>query len=459
MSNRVKRVLAGLMASAVLISLAAGCSGSTDASSAQPDSAPASGDTAAESSSDAETPAASGEVTNLEFWHIQTTEPMPTIIQGSIDRYMEANPQYNVEVVITANDAFKQKLTVAMGSGQTPDIYHSWSGGPMIEYIKSGHMQDITEQMNRDGFKDKFLEAAISQATYDGKIWGVPVENVAIATIWYNKEMFAQYGLEVPTTIEELETVCDTLIANGKTPFSLANKTQWTGSMYFMNLATRYGGLEPFQKAVSGEGSFEDESFVYAGEKIQEWVGKGYFNAGFNGADEDSGQSRQLLYTEEAAMSIMGSWFAYQVKGENAEFYEKVGVFNFPAMTSSSADPNIVIGTVGDNFYHVSGTCQDVDGAFGAIAYLLDDQAVADRIGAGKIPPLKDITLEDPLLQEVMNLVNKAPEVQLWYDQYLPPEVSDVHKTTSQEIFGNTMTPQEANQKMQEAMAAYNAKQ
>lgn len=452
-----KRAIALLCASIMAMSLAAGCTGGAD-SSATPADSTASGETPADSQAGSETAAPTGDATNLELWHIQTTDPMPGIIQGSIDRYMEANPQYNVNVVVTANDAYKQKLTVAMGSGQTPDIYPSWTGGPMIEYIKSGHMADITEQMGRDGFQDKFLDAAIAQATYEDKIYGVPVENVAIATIWYNKDMFAEYGLEIPTTVSELEAICDKLLENGKTPFSLANKTQWTGSMYYMNLATRFGGLEPFQKAVSGEGTFEDESFVYAGEKVQEWVDKGYFNAGFNGADEDSGQSRQLLYTEEAAMTIMGSWFAYTVKGENPEFYEKVGTFNFPAVDDSAADPNIVIGTVGDNFYHVSGSCQDVDGAFGAIASLLDETAVSERLAASKILPMKDITLDDPLLQQVMDLVNKAPEVQLWYDQYLPPEVSDVHKTTSQEIFGQTMTPQEANTKMQEAMQAYNAK-
>lgn len=31
--------------------------------------------------------------------------------------------------------------------------------------------------------------------------------------------------------------------------------------MYFMYLATRYGGLAPFEDAVSGDGSFENEAF------------------------------------------------------------------------------------------------------------------------------------------------------------------------------------------------------
>jgi len=34
--------------------------------------------------------------------------------------------------------------------------------------------------------------------------------------------------------------------------------------------------------------------------------------------------------------------------------------------------------------------------------------------------------------------------VQLWYDQYLPPSVAEVHKDTSQALFALSMTPEEA---------------
>lgn len=403
--------------------------------------------------------ASSDEKTELTLWHIQTREPMPGIYERAMERFMEDNPQYNVTIDVIANDAYKQKLVVAMSSDSTPDIYPHWSGGPMIEYVKSGHAADLTEYMNRDNYKDRFLDAAIAQATYDGKIYAVPVENVSIAGFFYNKEIFQQYNLSEPKTLKELEDIAETLKSNGIVPFSLANKTQWTGSMYYMYFVTRFAGIEPFNDAVSGEGSFESEPFVFAGQKIQEWVDAGYFNEGFNGLDEDSGQSRELLYSGQAAMHLMGSWFVQTVKGENPDFYEKVGFFPFPQIEGSSADPNIVVGTVGDNFFSVSGSCEDVEGAFTAITYLLDETSVKERKEAGKIVPFKDFTTDDPILKVVLDSVKEAPAVQLWYDQYLPPEVADVHKTTSQEIFGKTMTPEEANAKMQEAIEAYRSKQ
>lgn len=395
------------------------------------------------------------EDTTLEFWHIQNTEPMPTTIQGSVDRFMEANPDVSVNVTVMANDAFKDKIAIAIAGNQTPNIFPSWSGGPMYEYADSGVIQDITEFMEKDGHKDKFLDASIEQLTYQDKIWGYPVENVAIANFFYNKEIFEEYGLEVPTTIAELEEIADTLLENDIIPFSLANKTQWTGSMYFISFATRKGGVKPFQDAVIGEGSFENENFIYAGDKIQEWVDKGYFNEGFNGLDEDSGQSRMLLYNGDAAMTLIGSWFLYTVKSENPEFYDKLGCFQFPALEDGDGDPNTAIGTIGDNFYHVSAETEDVEAAFNMLTYLLDEQSVEERLESSKIPPLKDIELTLELNQSIFEQVLAAPDVQLWYDQSLPPAVADVHKKTSQEIFGGTLTSEEAAKLLQEAMAEY----
>ena len=228
--------------------------------------------------------------------------------------------------------------------------------------------------------------------------------------------------------------------------------------MYYQYFATRKGGLEPFQNAAAGTGIFEDEAFVYAGEKIQEWVEKGYFNEVFNGMDDDSGQARQLFYTGQAAMDLMGSWFPGTVLGENPDFIDHVGFFPFPTLEDSEVDQTLCVGTVGDNLYSISENCEDKEGAFKLLQSLLDEEAQVERKSFGKIVPLKNFEAEDELTQEILDTVNAAAGIQLWYDQYLPSEVAEVHKSTSQEIFGNLITPEEANKEMQQAMQDYLAK-
>ena len=435
MNKNLKKIALVLMFVAMASTLLAGCGGSGDSS---------------QSSS------ASGK-TKLTLWHIQTSTAADAI-KASVKRFMEANPEYEVEVVDQVNDSYKQKLAMAMSANQTPDVFIQWGGSGLIDYVNSNKIADLTDLMNKDNYKDKFIDAGINQCSYNGKIYAVPVENVSVAGFFYNKDVFAKYGVEEPKTISELEAACDKLKENGVAPFALANATKWTGSMYYMYLATRFGGLDAFANAASGEGSFENPAFEFAGNKIQDWVKKGYFMDGFNGMDDDSGQARRALYKGDAAMDLMGSWFTGTVLGENPDFMSKLGFFPFPALDSSKEDQSLCAGTVGDNLYSISETCKDKEGAFKLIQSLLDDQALQERKKLGKIIPLKDFKPDDELTQKILDTVNKASGVQLWYDQYLLAEVAEVHKSTCQEIFGLTKTPQDADKELQAAMDAYKAK-
>lgn len=414
---------------------------------------------ASQASDSTPTPSDSGSGTKeIIFWNIGVESPDKEYYQYSVDQFnANTDSGYHVTAVSTQNDTYKEKLVIAMSSGECPDVYTSWSGGPMNEYIEAGFAQPIDDLVNASPIKDKIMDAAWAQASYNGKIYTVPILNLSIAGVFYNTEMFDTYGLSVPNTVSELEEVCDTLVENGITPFALANASKWTGSMYFMSLATRYGGLEPFNAAADGSGTFEHESYVYAGEKIQEWVGKGYFPDGVNSLSEDDGQAKQLMYQETAAMLLCGSWYTGTFQADSPEFYEKIGWFSFPSVEGSNADASIQIGTIGDQFLQFSCTGEKLEAAFEFATYYSNDDSIELLANNGKIPAVKaaaDMDF-DPVTQQILNACLNASSVQLWYDQYLPPAVAEVHKDTSQEIFGLTMTPAEANAALQEAMQKY----
>lgn len=270
--------------------------------------------------------------------------------------------------------------------------------------------------------------------------------------------MFEQVGItEEPTTISELEAACDKLVEAGITPFALANQSKWTGSQYFMGLATRYGGLEPFDNAYAGTGSFEDECFVYAGEKIIEWVEKGYFPEGVNSLSFDDGQDKQLMYQETAAMTLQGTWQTSTFKADSEEFYAKIGWFPFPAVDGSDADTSIQIGTVGDCFATFNCTGDKLKAAVELISCFYTDENVQYSVDAGYLPPVANVgdLVTDEISKENLDAAMNASSIQLWYDQYLPPAVSEVHQSTCQELFGLTITPEEANTELQEAMQTY----
>ncbi len=442
MKKRMVRIAALMMAAAMTVSLAA-CGGK-GASSGGDDSG-------------SDSKSADGDKV-ITYWNIGTEGADKEALEYAVNEF-NANTKsgYTVENVPTQNDNYKEKLVVAMSSGECPDMYTSWSGGPMNEYIESGYAQPLDDLYEEYGLKDKYMDAALAQATYNGKLYAVPTYNVSLAGVFYNKEMFEKYKLEVPKTVSELEKVCDTFKENGITPFALANGPKWTGSMYFQCLAARKGGLEPFQSAVAGEGTFEDECFKYAGEKIQEWVEKGYFPEGVNSLSEDDGQAKQLMYQETAAMMLIGSWYTGTFSSDSPEFYEKIGWFSFPAVDGSDADASIQIGTIGDQFVSFNCEGDKLKAAFECASYYSSDGAKDLMVEVGKIPPTKDATdlITDGVTKQILDAATGASSVQLWYDQYLPPAVAQVHLDTCQELFGLTTTPEEADQKFEQAMEEY----
>lgn len=405
----------------------------------------------------------SGEPITITLWDIASEDPQKSIQEAAVERFMAAYPNVKVEVTHAMNDTYKENLIIAMSSGQCPDMYIHWGGGPMIEYIKSGFAADITELVEKYNAV-QFLPSAIEQCKYDGKVYAIPYGGISGCGFYYNKKIFEQVGVTVPTTISELEAVCDKLVSAGYIPFSLANGSKWTGSMYFMYLATRYGGTEAFAKAVDGTGSFTDEAFMYAAEKIQDWVRKGYFPEGVNSLSTDDGQDRQLMYQEKAAMMLHGSWQSRSMARDQESWYkENIGYFAFPALEGSTYPQNICVGTsIGNGFsFNIHNDDEKLKAAFILATQFYNDETYnQEQLAANTIPSIVGAgdTIEDQCMQQIWADFTNAPEVQLWYDQYLPPEVGERHKDLCQDIFGLIKTPQEANQALQDAMAAYNSK-
>lgn len=429
-----KKMAALVITVSMVMSLCTGCSGKEESASAD--------DNGTE---------------EIVYWNIGTENPDKDILKYAVDKFNDnTDTGFHVTSEAIQNDTYKEKLVISMSADECPDVYVTWVGGPMKEYIEAGYAQPIQELMDASPVKDRIIDSAIEQSSYNGELYAFPFMQLTISGVFYNKEIFEKYDLQVPETVSELETVCDTLVANGITPFALANASKWTGSMYFMSLATRKGGLEPIQKAVDGSGTFEDESFVYAGEKIQEWVKKGYFPEGVNSLSEDDGQAKQLIYQESAAMLLGGSWYTGTFQSDDEEFYKKLGWFSFPAVDGSDADASIQIGTSG---YFLSFNCEDkkLEAAFDMCEYYYDDEIIEKMVSENKIPPVKNAEelIKDPVVKQILEAANKASNMQIFYDQYMPPTVAEVHKDTCQQIFGLAVTPEEANAELQDAMQTY----
>ena len=86
----------------------------------------------------------------LTFWHIQNKEPMKGIVEAAVGRFRAAHPGLEVEVTALENNAFKDKLKVAMAAGSPPDVFHTWGGGALAADARAGRVLDLSARVKEE---------------------------------------------------------------------------------------------------------------------------------------------------------------------------------------------------------------------------------------------------------------------------------------------------------------------
>lgn len=379
----------------------------------------------------------------LNLWHHNTAENRQAVITRAIERFNAEHPNVHVEVSVFENDPYKTKLKTSMGSGEAPDIFHSWGGGWLHEFVKEGLVYDISKDVEAGLGKD-ISPAFKGLAAYDGEYYGLPYLGAA-ALVYYNTELFEKFGLSYPATFSELEQVAKTFKENGIIPFALGNASSWPGALTFIYLSMRKGGVDVFTKAYNREAgyTFEDPSYIWAGEQIQKMIQEGWYPQGVNGINYDTGGSRMMVYSNMAAMIVQTTGFVSNAEIENPEFFAKMKTGKYPAVEDGAGNINDMLG--GGNVFSISEQCKHKEEAVALLHYLLAQETGQDFLtNAASVPSQLGMKAESPQMQEVMDIIAEATYVQNYYDQGLPAAMGDLHKETTQAIFGLDSTPAEA---------------
>ena len=453
MSRKIYTILSLLIVAAFVLS-ACGAP-ATEAPQTEPAAPAATEQPAAATEAPAATEPPASEPVTVTWWHITTDEKQAAVWQSLADSYMAEHPNVNIEITILENEAFKTKMTTVVQSGDMPDIFQSWGGGVMNEYIGAGMMKDITADLDADGgaWRNTFSPGALGVYSLDGKNYGVPWD-MGMVGFWYNKDLFAQAGIDAPpATWDELLDAVTKLKAAGITPIALGEGDKWPGHFWFGYLATRICGQNGFQAAASRSGSFADTCFVEAGNKILELNALEPFQDGYLGAVY--GDQSTVMGNGQAAMELMGQWAPGAQAGNSADgkgLGDKLGFFPFPAVDGGAGAGTDAFG--GGNGFGIGKDAEPE--AVDFVKWLTSADAQVACAEAGFcIPVVKggEAGMSDPLLIELQKTLSQAEYFQLYYDQALPPAVGSVVNDSIQGVFAGTLSPEEAAQAIEDSAA------
>lgn len=387
----------------------------------------------------------------LTFWSIQRpneTDALGMCLVNQIRAFEKANPNIKVEYNYTENEAYKTKLQVAMLGGAGPDIFFNWGGETQAIYSREGLLYDLTKAVGNDYWG--LSKGLFSNHTLNGKIYGIPFFPT-VNTVWYNKKIFAKYGITPPKTWSELLTVCEKLKKEGVTPFSVGGKDSWTILHAFMYMADRTAGAKLYQDAKAGKARFDDPAFVKSFGMLDTLVKKGYFPP--DALNLSWGDSIQLMMQDKAAMMAMGNWLYTALTDENKVDFDKWDFFTYPSVEGGKGDVKSILGAA--DGYSINKACKNPEAAIKLLKFLSRKENGAERfvksssLAALASPYMDDNTL--PQMKKIADVLANASSLTLWWDQDIPASMTQSLLQGLQEILAGAKTPQQVATAMEKA--------
>lgn len=347
---KLKRMSALLLCGTMLAGTLAGCSGSS--SSTAQDS----------SSTTADTSSTEGAVTIKVFSNLtDRTSGQGLIEQKLFDAYMEENPDVTIEVEALDDESYKTKFKAYATGGNMPDLVNIWCSPSFLdEVVAAGTL----EPLNADDYADYgFTEGSLDGVTYDGQIYGLP-RNTDVLGFYYNKDMFAQYGVEVPTTWDELLAAAQVFQDAGISPIAMDGQDKWPLAHFINCMIGTVKGADTYATMVNSvqNKDYSDPAWKDTVTAASEQASL-LFQPGFETTDYAT--SMNLFMNGQSAMFFMGSW-----EMSMAPDFE-VGYFTMPDF---DGDGQGVIGAYNGGGYAISSSSTVKEEATALLNYMFEPE-------------------------------------------------------------------------------------
>ncbi|MEJ3654418.1 N-acetylglucosamine/diacetylchitobiose ABC transporter substrate-binding protein [Actinomycetes bacterium KLBMP 9759] len=338
----------------------------------------------------------------------------------------------NAAITHLATTQIAQEMQPRFVGGNPPDVLDD-AGAQKIDYATlaaEGQCADLTPLLDAPSVddpnvkvRDTLLPGVIEQGTYDGKFLMV---NYVYAgyPMWYSKPLFEKNGWQVPTTLDEMMALCETIKATGISPWAYGgtNAADYVFDLS-LGMAIKQAGPDVAKKIDNLEpNAWKQDSVVAGVQALEEMVRKGYFMPGSEGLKHTEAQTAWVQ--GKAAFYVSGSWLENEMKGIAPDDFTMTAA-PVPVLGPGSALPVEAVHTQPTEAFLVPAKAKNV---YGGMEYL---RIMLSKAGAAKfaeltasVPGVKGATegaKKTPGLESMSAVLDKAGanvfswKINTWY--------------------------------------------
>lgn len=402
--NKLFRFLSLMIATVMIVSLAAGCGSNTKGDTGE--SAISASQETKKQEPGKTADKDSGKKAEITYWNGFTGSDGAALTE-LVNKYNAESTVATIKMEIMPWDSLYQKLTSTIATGQGPDIV-AFSSPRVGTYAKPGAIVPIDDVFNK-GVELNVIPAGYQDILkYDNKFYAVPM-NFATLMLYYNKDMFTKAGLDPDKGPEDWDQLADyakkLTKVNGKNVeqygFGIASKS--TIAMWPILMWGNGGDLIDYGNMKS---VINSEQSIGAVQFFSDLILK--YNVSppvLTGAEVD-----KLFETEKCAMYMCGPWAAGSFQKAGINF----GVAPVPKGPAKKA-------TLGDAVVMVmTKNCENKDAAYDFFKFWNSKETQIEWSLKTGFPPARTDLTEDAQLKTnpyVVAFAGEANDAQFYLNK------------------------------------------
>lgn len=387
-----------------------------------------------------------GKGRTLTLWHYESDTSAMGVAWNAAIKEFESETGAKVKFEPKAFEQIRTTASQVLNSDEAPDVMEYNKGNATAGLLASqGLLGNLDEAVKTFGWDGKLAESLQTTAKYDdkgvmgsGHFYGIPNYGEYVE-FYYNKDMFDQYGIKVPTSIDELEQAMAKFKAAGVTPLAESAAEYPLGQLWYQLALSKADRdwVDAYQ-TYTDKVDFAGPEISYATQTVKDWQDKGYISQDATGMKaEDAGVS---FINGKAPMFFSGSWW-YGRFIDEAKF--NWSTFLFPGATMSPGSSG--------NLWVVPEKAENKDLAYKFIDITMSSEIQNLMGNHGGVPVAADESaITDPKSKELIGNFNKLTDQDGigFYPDWPTPTFYDQLNAGLQELLNGTKSPDEVNKEL-----------
>ena len=246
-------------------------------------------------------------------------------------KFEEEHPNITIQFQNVPADTITQKLTTQIAGNNPPDVAYV-DASTVASFASREALVNLDNYISRSDVvePDDYVEAFRDFVTYDGSMYGLPIDGESTA-LFYRTDLFEAAGIEAPpTTWAELEDAAEALTIPEEKQYGLAMFAPESAYYWYPYLWQAGGEIlsEDGESVLFDSAEGKEAAEYYVG--LTQYAAPDYLNS-------NSYDGRLGFFNGQIAMYPAGSWFAGVVQEEAPDLEGKWAVAPLPEGSAGCA--------------------------------------------------------------------------------------------------------------------------